>query len=552
MRMRAASKLLRLTREESGQSMAVLGFGVFLLLGLAGISIEIGHGYYALELLQASTDSATLAAAEGLPSASAAQTNADLYTAMANQYNRSGILTNVNATVTPICSATVASTVPGVGYGTPCQGAGVGLPLYNAVTVTQTAIISTWFGNFGPIHAPLFHLTAIGTAAMKGGAIPPYNIAVVMDTTASMGTNDPSGQCPGKTQEYCALQGFQDLLLAMQPCAVTQVCTSGTATPNDSVSLYVFPPILTSSVGADTDCSGGSPSAQKYTVPTLPASTTYQVVSFANGAAYRATDSSATLNYGNSLVNASGAGTGCTAGLGTPGGAGTYYAQAIYAAQTDLVNAQLARAGSDNIMIILSDGNATATAQAGDILPSTAGSLHGGKDTNMNDNGSGTNGDNLSTYPSNLGECGQAVQAAYEVGNLASKNNPGLDITQVYTIGYGSPNSSSNSNCGSDIIATTATSQPSPGGIWPGATQALEVSAGIAPKSPCAALAAMANLNANPGGAGSTGLPNFYSDAGAGCVSNNPYNAKYTSLTQIFQNIVGNLAHPKLIPNGTP
>jgi hypothetical protein len=559
MRVRGASVLLRLMREEGGQAFAVLGLGIFLLIGLAGVAIEVGHGYYALEMLRASTDAAALAAAAGLPSATTAQAYADRYSSMANQSNRAGMLQSVTVTVTPYCSTNVASA-----YGVPCEPDAIGDPAYNAVHVVQTASTPTWFGRFKWFgimgNTPLFNLTATGTAAMAGGGLPPYNIAVVMDTTASMGHADTTG-CGG-TQESCALAGFRQLLGIASPCGTNQSCTSGSPSPDDAIGLFVFPPILTSSVGADTDCSSSSPTAQKYTVPTLPTSpaTTYQVIPFSGGATYRTSDSQppTSLNTTDPLVIA--AGGGCGPGLGTPGGAGTYYAQAIYAAQAALVGAQAARPGSYNMMIILSDGNATASAQKGDIVPSTGSgtksSLHGGSDPNNSDNGSGTNGDNLATYPSNLGECGQAVQAAYNVGNVASYNNSG-SFTQVYTIAYGAPNTSGSSTsktegCATDITTTLSISQPTGGGIWPGATGTGEAAAGITPKSPCAALAAMASLNAKPGGGG-TGLPNFYSDASASpaCTSSNPVNSQYTTLNGIFGSIIINLERPKLIPNGT-
>jgi len=35
------------------------------------------------------------------------------------------------------------------------------------------------------------------TAAMRGGANTPWNIAIIMDTTASMGNQDGGKQCTG-------------------------------------------------------------------------------------------------------------------------------------------------------------------------------------------------------------------------------------------------------------------------------------------------------------------------------------------------------------------
>ena len=54
-------------------------------------------------------------------------------------------------------------------------------------------------------------------------------------------------------------------------------------------------------------------------------------------------------------------GSGCN-GLSAPGGQGTYYAQVIYTAQAALAMQQASNPTSKNIMIILSDGDATACA----------------------------------------------------------------------------------------------------------------------------------------------------------------------------------------------
>ena len=65
---------------------------------------------------------------------------------------------------------------------------------------------------------------------------------------------------------------------------------------------------------------------------TIIAAPLYQIVGFAND--YRASDTAATLTAGSNIVKATAQG--C---LGTPGGLGTYYADAITAAQTALVAA---------------------------------------------------------------------------------------------------------------------------------------------------------------------------------------------------------------------
>lgn len=633
MRMRGASKLLRLTREESGQSMAILGFGVFLLLGLAGISIEIGHGYYALELLQASTDSAALAAAQGLPNATTAQSNATTFSAEAFQWNRNNIMQVTNLTVTPYCSTTVANPTASLGYNTPCVPAVLDGTPYNAVTVTQTAQFATWFGNIGPIHAPLFHLSATASAAMAGGNLPPYNIALIIDTTGTMKDTDTSGDCGTGTYtaEDCALEGVQTLLLDSNPCGTLQTCTSSGATPVDAYSLFVFPMVTGDTAADDSNCGSSSPTTAPYTVPTHPTATWdssgvlnggsgYEVLNFAAGLTYKATDLSTTLNTGDKLVNASG--DGCTGnGLKVVGTKGTYLAQVIYEAGVALQQEQAARPGSDNAIIILSDGNMDATMQytkSGSTitgldlssgtpaeLQPTSGIASGGSYSQVN--GTKVPGwssqANTYTYPSAVGQCGQSVQASYDVANKTSviystpdgtsttytlNNGDPTRYTQVFTIAYQSPNSSvgagnsssyngqgpeypgtasvpQNQACFSDLpydvnnnwwtsctAATCTVTLNTGGGAWPAGEPGFNATGGsstIVATSPCASLAAMAS---NP--------RYFFSDEGGGCpvtVSGNIPEPPGTTtnglntMQSIFGHIFSALTVPKLIPNGT-
>src|ERR1019366_5295594 len=112
----------------------------------------------------------------------------------------------------------------------------------------------------------------------------------------------------------------------------------------------------------------------------------------------------------------------------SPGGVGTYYAQAIYQAQGALVAEQALNPGSSNVMIILSDGDATACASTGNDLVSLIGKING---TTASSGCTAANNCSPTsyTYPSALGECGQAVVAA-QVAAAAG--------TKVETIGYGS------------------------------------------------------------------------------------------------------------------
>jgi hypothetical protein len=461
---------------------------------------------------------------------------------------------------------------------------------------------------------------------MAGGNFTPYNIAIVLDTTGSMNQPDTSGDCGtgSVTAEQCALQGVQTLLSIAYPCAAGQTCTSSGATADDAVSLFVFPMITGATASKDSDCSSSSPTTAPYTLPTQPAETFtsgaptggqgYQVLTFANGVTYRSSDTSTGLRSGDLLAQAAGA-NGCS-GLAAPGGRGTYLAQVIYEAGQALQLEQAARPGSNNIMILLSDGNMTATMQytksgstitglAGPTagtpseLQPTNGVLSGGSSSQIN----GTKvpawsaQQNTYTFPSAVGQCGQAVQAAYDVANhqtvtysagglsttfTLNNSNP-TAYTKVYTVAYQSPNSSTGSGnsssnpdssssseaCYTDIsynannnywtACTAATCTPTivtSGGSWPAGEAGYNTTGGsatVAPSSPCATLAAMA-----------TSPEFFYSDQGGGCPvtfsgnavnkqgnSINPNVNGLTTMQQIFSKIITSLSSPKLIPNGT-
>lgn len=508
-----SSWMYRILKEELGQSAIVVAMTVTSMMALAGASVDVGHIYFAYQRLVASTNAAALAGAQMMPDTTTASTYVQEYSS-ANYTNSAGksatglnatpFLQNAQVTTTFHCLTTVSGSL-----NVPCQTATGASGGYNALKVTQTASVPLWFG--GLIGVKQMNIAAVSTAAMRGGTNTPWNIAIILDTTASMANKDSGKQCSG-TQISCALKGVQTLLGDLDPCALGATCSSG-VDPVDSVSLYVFPPVLTSTAGKDY-CSGGSgtPTHEYYMVPTLNSSWTYQIIPFSTD--YRASDSASTLNTSANIVKAVGAGSGCT-GIQAPGGAGTYYAQAIYTAQSDLVARQNANPSSQNAMIILTDGDATATTSytgsgllaifrsTSDLQPSLAGLLNGILGLNPYSY----------TYPSAYGECGQAVTAAKAAADAGTK---------VFTIGYGSPTS----GCSSD--KTYSASLTTGGGSWgPG-------------HSPCQALAAMASSQSN-----------FYSDDASGCQATTTANQSLTTLTAIFHAITSGLTSPRLIPNST-
>jgi Flp pilus assembly protein TadG len=519
------SFLRRFLRDERGQSMAVLMVSISTMVGLAGLSLESGHIYYAYRLLQASTNAAALAGAYQMPNTSAASTAVTEYSAASGELNATKMLINAVATPTYKCLTTVTDDL-----NVACQTATGAAGGYNGLTVEQTATIPLWFG--GLVGYRSLNVKADATAAMRGGANTPWNIAVIIDTTRSMTDSDSGDQCDGE-QITCALGGFQDLLNDLYPCGLGQTCTNAGVASVDSVSLFVFPAVTSGTASKDYVCNTSDPTIVAYTFPDtspayssgapasnlqLPSGDTYQILGFVNN--YKTTDTATSLNQASGLAIAAGDSgkSGCS-GLQAPGGEGTYYAQVIYAAQAALVSQQSANPGSKNAIILLTDGNATACA-------SNANTSAGACDSNAQIvategtlNGTGTSKTNASgyespAYPSALGECGQAVLAAQYAATQG---------TTVYTIGYGSETSG---GCLSD--GTYSATVTTDGGSWAPGDQ------------PCAAIAAMASAEVN-----------FYSDDGEGCQATAPSNQSITKLTSIFRAITDNISTPRLIPAGS-
>lgn len=507
------SLIRRMLKEEGAQAAVVAMLTTSTMMALGGASIETGHIYYAYQQLLASTNAAVLAGAQAMPNTTEAASNVTLYSSQSGQLNASPLLSSVTATPTFLCLNTVLNS-----FNVPCQTSNGASGGYNALTVKQTAKINLWFGGLIGVHT--MNLAATATAAMRGGMNSPWNIAIVLDTTASMNDQDSGAQCSG-TQETCARQGIIALLDDLYPCALGQTCTSSTLYV-DSVSLFAFPAMTSSTTKDDYTCPTSNPSIVAYTFPdppsnvTLPSGDTYQVLGFSND--YKTTDASSGLNSASDIVIAAGGKSGCS-GVQAPGGEGTYYAQVIYAAQAALAAQQAANPGSKNAMIILTDGDATACAANANTSAGACNSKSQIVATEGKLNGTGTATSNPSgyeayAYPSALGECGQAVLAAQSAAQAG---------TAVYTIGYGAETSG---GCLSDkTYSATVTTN---GGSWE------------AGKQPCQAIAAMASAEVY-----------FYSDDGQGCQATSPSNQNITKLTAIFRAITDNLSTPRLIPNGT-
>ena len=374
---------------ECGQVLPIVAVVFVVLLGMAGLAIDVAHVFYCDRALQAYADAAALAGGGSMrtaASSAAVITASTSFSAVSGSVNRKWFLPNV----------TMVSGVPVLKCLTTLQNLGiacVGAVPYNALQVQEQVAVPMYF-------APLFGvktmtISASATAASRGGGASPYNVAVVIDTTLSM--LFPDTNC-GSTEIACAMNGVQVLLQNLSPCAASLAkctITNGVAASAvDRVALFTFPNVSTATAAQDVTCTtavptptrpksllerrehrrhyqfrdadvshrstpvtpwshcrrrwltrflpwGGLPtfpSQSNYaTYPMTLGTATYQVTQFLSD--YRTSNSSMSLNPNSTLVKAAGGVIGCGS-MTSPnydGVYGTYYAGAIYAAQSALV-----------------------------------------------------------------------------------------------------------------------------------------------------------------------------------------------------------------------
>jgi hypothetical protein len=435
------SRIYRLLHEDDGQMLPIMAMLLVAGLSLAALSVDLGGVFVDYRALQSSTNAAALAGAATLPYATAAS-EADSYSSLSGDDNTQKNLPTVTMpTGYPKLLCLTSLTNQGIPCASPANA--------NAIQVVQQTTVPLFFARlFGKSSITL---TATATAAARGAGNTPYNVAIILDATLSQNATDDN--C-GATEMTCELNGVQILLNELYPCSGAYlICTITNGVSQDSVdrvALFTFPGLSMGTAAIDSSCTtpipsngysyspqygnysmppttpwSGVPTAVPYSFPTVGAATyapassptsipTYRVTPFLSD--YRTSDTAASLNPTSALVKAIGAASGC-GGMLPPnydGNFGTYYAGVLYAAQASLVAQQSANPGSQNVIILLSDGNATApqTFNGITVMPSPATS----------------NG----TYPSWNSQCAQAITAA----KYATAQG-----TTVYSVAYGSETS---------------------------------------------------------------------------------------------------------------
>lgn len=597
MNLNLKSMARHLLNDQSGQIfpwMAMLV--VFIFAGLCALVVDIGRAEVAYHMLQSATDAAVMAGAQVMPTATS---NSDV-TAQAKLFGAEPGNKNANTAMLPnastvsgypafYCSSTVEGwgvlPNPNLSHSGPIPsavGCGNGA---NALVVEQTVTVPMYFGSL--IGFPNIVLTARSTAAMKGTARQPYNVAVIVDTTASMNSTDGNTQnCGNLSRTKCSLEGVIELLGDLTPCQYGDPCgqptgsgnASNVKNPFDEVALYTFPG-LTSTANATNDatCGGTALSGSAISSYTYPTTPTYQIVGYSSDYASSNPTTVTAAGTASSALNAKGSGSGSTtpsnlveaAGNGIPatsgcglqalGGAGTYYAGIITQAQADLVAQYNSRlpTQTQNIMIILSDGDA-----------STADITAGTYDYNYSTNPLTTN----AGIPSPFNMCQQAAAAAIAAAQAATAGG-----TTVYTVAYGSQTT----GCATDTSSRNPMKFTTSKGKA-AATATCSISSGSPPKITCSNPITPVSSNCTISGSGSnetetctnsspsgykpcdtmramaSSASTFFSDyvaggAGGGldpsCVGSN---GSDTSLDDIFSFIAGSLQTPRMMPNGTP
>jgi hypothetical protein len=249
------------------------------LFGFAALVVDIGRVNQVQRALQASSDSAALAGGgELINGAVAAETAARRYGA--GGYNDIKGL-SASSVITPKCLSSLS------GLGVPCYGT----PAFNAVAVTQSVQVPLTFGAI--FQQTSWTVSASSMASIGGGSnVKPLNVMLVLDTTASMNTNDPA--C-GKTRIACALDGVQTLLKLLKPTAA-------------NVGLMVYPPLASAAEAAKNyDCNGSiNPTISPYGNPDA----VYSIVGSNSGLVndFMTSNTSTTLSSTSNLNRAVGAG----------------------------------------------------------------------------------------------------------------------------------------------------------------------------------------------------------------------------------------------------
>ncbi len=316
----------RLRGDERGFTAVLMGLTFMSMMGFAGMVIDVGNVFVARRMLQSSADAAALSGAAVIngSTAGAALTVANDYSAKAGSRN-----------VTSYRTVTVPSGYPQLKCLTSIGVSCVGTDNANAIVVKQQTRVPTYFASLFNING--ITVTATSTASLAAGVTRPLNVMMVVDSTASMQSNDAN--CAGATKISCALAGGREVMSGISPTA-------------SKIGVMVFPPVVSTTAAAKmTTC--GQTITSSDVAPYSSGSAVYKVQSLSNN--FKTNDNATSLNSSSASVVAFKGGC-VNGGITAIGGKGTYYADAITNAQADLTTN--GDAGVQKVIILLSDGDA--------------------------------------------------------------------------------------------------------------------------------------------------------------------------------------------------
>jgi Flp pilus assembly protein TadG len=320
--------LRRLFRDQSGATAILFGIMAVGLMGTAGLTIDAGRIYAAKKSFDADTTAAALAGANALLQANATQSTVQTAVTNWTTANPSSKVTVTHTNVAVSCD-TATTNLP------TCNGTTA-----NVATVTQTATVSTNF--LKAVGISSVTLTSSSSASKAGGTAVPLNVMFVLDATGSMNSADAGCTVPGiahPTRFQCAEYSVQSILKTMP-------------TSLDNAGLMIFPGMATQYSPTSHPCANQPNSTPYYTTNIKYQIGTTLDASYNNG--------SGALNNSSPLVQAVGNGTSLTGCVTAKGGEGSYAAEVITKAQAALPVV----AGTQNVIIFLSDGDYNATASA--------------------------------------------------------------------------------------------------------------------------------------------------------------------------------------------
>ena len=213
---------------EQGQLLPWVAFLMVSIIGIAGLSIDLGHAYVVRQELQNAANAAALAASgQVYYSSTTSQANSIATNYSGTDYN--SIPGANKPVITPWCANQLMP------KGETCTSSSQS----NAIKVTESAAVPTLFMRILGMNT--LNVQASSTASMQGAANA-WNVAIILDATSSMGswTGGTPASCAGYSSPFaCSLAGVETLLGNVDPCSGASACTPSNS--NFRVALFTFP-----------------------------------------------------------------------------------------------------------------------------------------------------------------------------------------------------------------------------------------------------------------------------------------------------------------------